>query len=67
MGSTIALPKLCSGKLKTGRYLSHNGTGWFYNAVMYPKDANEMGNSIEPDQTADLGLRCFLRPICRNT
>ena len=40
---------------------------------MHPKDADEMANSVDPDQTAylqkqsDLGLHCLLRPICPNT
>ena len=36
-------------------------TFWFYNIVIRPKDADEMANSADPDQTAlyeqsDLGL-----------
>ena len=27
-------------------------TVWFYDAVMYPKDADEMKNSVDPDHTA---------------
>ena len=44
---------------------------------MHPKNADEMANSVDPDQTApddqtapqeqsDLGLHCLLRPICSN-
>ena len=38
---------------------------------MRPKDADGMGNSVDPDQTApqerfDLGLHCLIRPICFN-
>ena len=32
---------------------------------MHPKDADEMENNVNPDQTAPLlGVHCFLRPIC---
>ena len=30
------------------------GTVWFYKAVMHPKDADGMANSVDPDQTAPL-------------
>ena len=31
---------------------------WFYNAAIYPKDADETVNSVDPDQTApDPGLK----------
>ena len=35
---------------------------------MHPKDANELANSVEPDQTAseeqsDLGQHCLLRDL----
>ena len=36
--------------------------------VFHQKDANEIGNSEDPDQTApDLGLHCLLRPVCPKT
>ena len=31
---------------------------------MHPNDADRMVNSVDPDQTAPLGLHCFSRPIC---
>ena len=41
-------------------------------ALMHPKEAGAMANSVDPDQTllqkqSDLGLHCLLRPICPNT
>ena len=35
--------------------ITANGTFWFYNAVMFPKDAYEMANSVVPDYNAPLG------------
>ena len=32
---------------------------------MHPKDAEEIANSVDPDQTADLGLHCLPRSVCR--
>ena len=29
---------------------------WFYHRVMPPKDADRMANSVDPDQTAPLGI-----------
>ena len=29
---------------------------WFYRRVMCPKDADGMANSLDPDQTASLGV-----------
>ena len=42
---------------------------WFYNAIMHPNDADEMGNSVEPDllEQSDLSLHCLLRSICPDT
>ena len=42
-----------------------------YNAVMHPNDADEIANSVDPDQTAhleqsDLVLTCLLSPDCPN-
>ena len=39
---------------------------------MGPKDADEIANSVDPDQTAplaqsDLGLHCLPRPVCLKT
>ena len=39
---------------------------------MHPKDAEEIANSVDPDQTApeeqsDLGLHCLPRPVCPKT
>ena len=35
-----------------------------YHRIMSPKDADEMANSVDPDQTApDLGLHCLPRPV----
>ena len=45
---------------------------------MHPKDAEEIANSVDPDQTAplgalwleeqsDLGLPCLPWPVCRKT
>ena len=31
---------------------------------MSPNDADEMANSVDPDQTAPLGLHCLPRYIC---
>ena len=39
---------------------------WCNIALMHPKDADGMANSVDPDQS-DLGLLCLLRPICPNT
>ena len=39
---------------------------------MHTKEAEEIANSVDPDQTApfkeqsDLGLHCLLRPTCPN-
>ena len=49
-----------------------NGTVWFYNAILRPNDADRMADSVVPDQTApleqsDLGLLCWLGPICLHT
>ena len=32
-----------------------NGTVWFYNAAICPKDADRMANSVDPGQTAPVG------------
>ena len=40
--------------LDTKNSYHKNGTVWFYNAVMYPKDPNEMANSVDLDQTAPI-------------
>ena len=32
-----------------------NGTVWFYNAVLPPKDVDGKTNSVDPEQTAPLG------------
>ena len=39
---------------------------------MGPNDADEMANSVDPDQTApleqsDQGLHCLPRPVCPKT
>ena len=34
------------------------GTVCFNNAVMHPKDADGMANSVDPDQTSPLGTLC---------
>ena len=31
---------------------------------MHSKDAVGMANSVDPDQTSDLGLQCMYRPVC---
>ena len=31
------------------------------------KAADGMTNSVDPDQTAPLGLHCLPRPVCMNT
>ena len=38
-------------------------------ALMHPKDADRMANSVDPDQTkqSDLGLHCLPRPDCPKT
>ena len=36
-------------------YRPDNGAAWIYDAVMYPKDEDEMANSVNPDQTAPFG------------
>ena len=43
-----------------------------YSYIMCQKDADEMENSADPNQTAlkeqsDLDLHCLLRPICLTT
>ena len=46
----------------------NNGAVWLNNARMCPKDAAEMANSVDPDQTfPDLGLQCLIGPVCFNT
>ena len=37
---------------------------WFYHRVMSTKDADEMANSVNPEQS-DLGLHCLPRPSVR--
>ena len=32
-----------------------------------PEDADGMANSVDPDQTAPLGLHCLPRPVCPKT
>ena len=52
----------------------------FYNAVKHQKHADEMANSVDPDQTApgagstlfakeqsNMGLHCLLKFMCPNT
>ena len=39
---------------------------WIYNAVIYPKDACGMANSVDLDQS-DLDVHCLLRTICLKT
>ena len=39
-------------------------TKWLFRRVMHPKDAVGIANSVDPDQTAPLGLHCLCRPIC---
>ena len=34
---------------------------------MSPNDADGMANSVDPDQTSDLGLQCLPRHICPKT
>ena len=41
----IETPKMIS-------YCHENGIIGFYNAIMYLKDADELANSVDPDQTA---------------
>ena len=36
-------------------------------SVMHPNGEDRMANSVDPDQTADLGLHCLPRPIRPNT
>ena len=40
---------------------------WLYNRVMSPNDAAGMANSVDPDQTAHLGLHCLPCHICPKT
>ena len=42
-------------------------TMWLYYRVMSPNDADGMANSVDPDQTAPLGLHCLPRPVCPKT
>ena len=42
-------------------------TMWLYHRVMSPNDADGMANSVDPDQTADLGLHCLPRPVYPKT
>ena len=37
---------------KNYKNMPSKGRVWFYNAVMPPKDANGMANSVDSDQTA---------------
>ena len=34
---------------------------------MSPNDADGMASSVDPDQTAPLGLHCLPRPVCPKT
>ena len=34
---------------------------------MRPNDVEGMANSVDPDQTAPIGLHCLLMPICPKT
>ena len=49
--------KALSGKLSCpcDRSCCENGTVWFYNSIMHPKDADGMINSAEPNQAAPIG------------
>ena len=40
--------------------VTKNRTVWLYNAVKRPKEADELGNSEDPDQQSDLGLNYLL-------
>ena len=40
---------------------------WLFHRVMSPNDADGMANSVDPDQTAPLGLHCLPRHICPKT
>ena len=40
---------------------------WLYHRLTSPNDANRMANSVDPDQTAPLGLHCLPRHICPKT
>ena len=42
-------------------------TRWRFLRVMHPKDAEGTANSVDPDQTAPLGLHCLPRPVCPKT
>ena len=42
-------------------------TMWLYHRVMSPNDADGMANSVDPDQTAPLGLHCLPRHNCPKT
>ena len=50
---TIKILKL--GHQKSPCNFPKNRTVWFNNAVMHPKDADGMANSVDPDQTAPQG------------
>ena len=39
----------------------------FYHRITCQEDADGMANSVDPDQTAPLGLHCLLRPVCPKT
>ena len=55
---------------KRGQYTSNwdtynHGRVCFNNAVMRPNDADEMTNSLDPDQEpSSLSLLCLHRPTC---
>ena len=42
-------------------------TKWLYKWEMCPKDIDGIADSVDPDQTAPLGLHCLPRPICLKT
>ena len=39
---------------------------WFFQGLIHSKVAEEMANSVDPDQT-DLGLHRLPRPVCPKT
>ena len=39
-----------------------------YNEIMWPKDADRMTNSVDPDQIVqEPGLQCLPGPVCLST
>ena len=40
---------------------------FFYHRVLYPKNADEIENRVDPEEQSDLGLHCLPRPVSPKT